>query len=204
VVKLIDYHLEDALYQLRQAEMGCHYLVVYPNTPTLRKIYSSYTKSQLEDNNELVVILPYYETTYAVRSILSQTIDVRKCVKEGSLLIIDSLQAYFYSGLGLTSFAKRLVEHAINSGMSGVSILADMGSFYLFNNDINNNNNTHSLLLEYESSLPLRFKDIKLKGFCLYHQEDFDNRFIVSEKEELLEHHYKNLMVNIQSQLLPP
>jgi hypothetical protein len=41
------------------------------------------------------------------------------------------------SSIGLASFAKRLVEHAINLAMSsgGVSILADMGSSYLFNNN---------------------------------------------------------------------
>ena len=37
---------------------------------TLRQIYSGYIKDQLEDN-EIVLILPYYETTEMVRSILS-------------------------------------------------------------------------------------------------------------------------------------
>jgi hypothetical protein len=69
---------------------------------TLRQIYSGYIKDQLEDN-EIVLILPYYETTEMVRSILSgvndnsiggSIIDVRKYEKEGSLVIIDSAKAY--------------------------------------------------------------------------------------------------------------
>jgi len=38
-----------------------------PDIQTLRKTYSRYVKSQLEDNNEIVLILPYYETANNVR-----------------------------------------------------------------------------------------------------------------------------------------
>jgi hypothetical protein len=63
----------------KQAEVGSHYLVIYPDMPTFRTIYSNYAKSELEeDSNELVVILPCYETTYGVRKILSEVLDVKK------------------------------------------------------------------------------------------------------------------------------
>ena len=84
---------------------------------TLRQIYSGYIKAQLEDNNEIVLILPYYETTEMVRSVLSgendnskggSIIDVRKYEKEGSLMIIDSVKAYFGSDTDLMSFIGRL------------------------------------------------------------------------------------------------
>ncbi|HEX7207516.1 MAG TPA: hypothetical protein VF233_04995 [Nitrososphaeraceae archaeon] len=55
---------------MRLSEYGVHYLVVYPDMNTLRRIYSYYTKMQLEDNNEIVLIVPYYETTEMVRSVL--------------------------------------------------------------------------------------------------------------------------------------
>src|SRR3712207_7809451 len=85
----------DILKQLRQAEYGAHYIIVYYDMMTLRQIYTGYIKSQLEYNNELVLILPYYETTETVRSVLSENhisnggniIDVRKYEKEGSLII---------------------------------------------------------------------------------------------------------------------
>ena len=74
---------------MRLSEYGVHYLVVYPDMITLRRIYSYYTKMQLEDNNEIVLIVPYYETTEMVRSVLSgenknnqgNIIDVRKYEK---------------------------------------------------------------------------------------------------------------------------
>jgi hypothetical protein len=78
---------------MRLSEYGVHCLVVYPDMNTLRRIYSYYTKKQLEDNNEIVLIVPYYETTEMVRSVLSgekennqgSIIDVRKYEKEALL-----------------------------------------------------------------------------------------------------------------------
>jgi hypothetical protein len=86
--------------------------MVYPDLMTLRGVYSHYTKMQLEHNNEIVLILPYYETTNMVRLTLSgettysengnnsfgySGMDVNKYEKEGSLIIMDSLKGYFPS-----------------------------------------------------------------------------------------------------------
>ena len=187
----------DVLKQLRQAEFGAHYIIVYYDMMTLRQIYSGYIKAQLEDNNEIVLILPYYETTEMVRSILSgendnsiegNIIDVRKYEKEGSLMIIDSVKAYFNSDTDLMSLVEKLAKQAQNSGKSGVSVIAELASFY-FPNGIDK-------LIEYEMSLPTSYDDnINLKGFCFYHQEDFDKRLSKQQKQKLLEHHGKNLMI---------
>jgi hypothetical protein len=40
-----------AINQLRQADYRDHYMIVYPDLTTLRKIYSRYIKFQLEENN---------------------------------------------------------------------------------------------------------------------------------------------------------
>jgi hypothetical protein len=182
--------------EIRLAEYGVHYLVIYPDMITLRRIYSYYAKMQLEDNNEIVLILPYYETTEMVRNVLSgedknnqgSTIDVRKYEKDGSLMIIDSVKAYFRSDTDLMSFIGRLSKQAQNSGKSGVSVIADLASFY-FHNGIDK-------LIEYEMSLPIKYdNNMKLKGYCLYHQEDFDRRLTKQQKQKLLEHHGKNLMI---------
>ena len=187
----------DVLKQLRQAEFGAHYIIVYYDMMTLRQIYSGYIKAQLEDNNEIVLILPYYETTEMVRSILSgendnsiegNIIDVRKYEKEGSLMIIDSVKAYFNSDTDLMSLVEKLAKQAQNSGKSGVSVIAELASFYFLNGI--------DKLIEYEMSLPTSYDDnIKLKGFCFYHQEDFDKRLSKEQKQNLLEHHGKNLTV---------
>jgi MEDS: MEthanogen/methylotroph, DcmR Sensory domain len=186
----------DAIFEeIRNTEYGVHYLVIYPDMITLRRFYSYYAKMQL-DNNEIVLILPYYETTEMVRNVLSgedkynqgSTIDVRKYEKEGSLMIIDSVKAYFRSDTDLMSFIGSLSKQAQNSGKSGVSVIADLASFY-FHNQIDK-------LIEYEMSLPTQYDDeMNLKGFCLYHQEDFDKRLSKQQKQKLLEHHGKNLMI---------
>jgi MEDS: MEthanogen/methylotroph, DcmR Sensory domain len=187
----------DVLKQLRQAEYGAHYIIVYYDLMTLRQIYLRYIKTQLEDNNELVLILPYYETTEKVRSVLSgennsgnggSIIDVRKYEKEGSLMIIDAAEAYFSSDTDLMSFVEKLAKQAQTSGKKGISVIADLASFYHFNRI--------DKLIEYEMSLPTKYDDnMKLKGFCFYHQEDFDRRLTEQQKQMLLEHHGKNLMV---------
>jgi MEDS: MEthanogen/methylotroph, DcmR Sensory domain len=188
---------DDLLKQLRQAEFGAHYIIVYHNMMTLRQIYSGYINAQLEDNNEIVLILPYYETTEMVRSVLSgendnskggSIIDVRKYEKEGSLIIIDSVKAYFGSDTDLMSFVEKLSKQAQNSGKNGISVIADLASFYFYNGI--------DKLIEYEMSLPTKYDDnMKLKGYCLYHQEDFDRRLTKQQKQKLLEHHGKNLMI---------
>jgi hypothetical protein len=86
------------------------------------------------------------------------------------------------------SFIGSLLKQAQNSGKSGVSVIADLASFY-FHNGIDK-------LIEYEMSLPTKYDDnMKLKGYCLYHQEDFDRRLTKQQKQKLLEHHGKNLMI---------
>ena len=181
---------------MRLSEYGVHYLVVYPNINTLRRIYSCYAKMQLEDNDGIVLIIPYYETTKTVRTVLSREnnnnksnlIDVRKYEKQGSLMIIDSVKAYFRSDIDLMSFLARLAKQAQTSGKNGISVISDLASFYY--------NDQSDKLIEYEMSLPTKYDDkMKLKGFCFYHQEDFDRRFTEQQKQMLLEHHGKNLMV---------
>ena len=193
---LINGNNNDVLKQLRQAEYGAHYIIVYYDMMTLRQLYTGYIKTQLEYNNELVLILPYYETTETVRSVLSENhssnegniIDVRKYEKEGSLMIIDSAEAYFSSDTDLMSYVARLAKQAQTSGRNGISVIADLASFYYFNR-INK-------LIEYEMSLPTKYDDkMKLKGFCFYHQEDFDRRLSKEEKQKLVEHHDKALRV---------
>jgi hypothetical protein len=179
---------------MRLAKYGVHYLVVYPDMNTLRRIYSYYTKMQLEDNNEIVLVIPYYESTEMVRSVLSgennqsNIFDVRIYEKQGSLVIIDSVKAYFRSDIDLMSFVEKLAKQAQSSGKNGISIIADLASFYY--------NEQSDKLIEYEMSLPKKYDDnMKLKGFCCYHQEDFDRRFTKEHKQMLLEHHGKNQMV---------
>jgi hypothetical protein len=195
---------------------GAHSLIIYPDLKTLGKIYSQYAKTQLEDCNEIVLICPYYETPDMVRFALSGTsidyaindrysgIDVSKYEREGSLIIIDSLRGYFSSddligsrsddipndGLDLPSYLDILLKQAERKRKSGVSVLSDLGSFYHYHHDTNNGN---SKLIEYESSLSKRFDGMTLKGFCLYHQKDFESRFSKKQQALLQNCHSQNI-----------
>jgi hypothetical protein len=211
----------EILEHLTNAEYGTHSILVYPNIETLREAYSRYAKKQLEDNNEIVLILPYYETANKVRKTLSGgfvslleegngkdadandtngnvIIGVGKYEKEGSLIIMDSVKGYFGSDNNyddnnndLMGLVKQLVKKAESLGKNGVSVIADLGSFYHYHH----NSKTADKLVEYELSLPSSYDGMKLKGFCIYHKEDLDKRFTEEEKQKLQDHHGKALMI---------
>ena len=57
--------------ELHESEFGAHFLVVYPDLVTFRETYSQYVKEAMKDN-EIVIILPFYETVNDVRRIMSE------------------------------------------------------------------------------------------------------------------------------------
>ena len=209
-----------ALDSLRKLPPGTHCLMVYPDLMTLRGIYSHYAKIQLEDSNQMVLILPYYETTDMVRLALSgrdvhdhngnnpfgySGMDTSKHEKDGSLIIMDSLEGYFPSGgqggvlnnndspkgdLDLMSYLEILLKQAERQKKNGVTVLSDMGSFYHHNNPDGN-----PTLVKYEQSLPEKFGAKNLKGFCLYHRKDFEKRLSQDQQAELLDCHSQNIML---------
>ena len=57
----------------------------------------------------------------------------------------------------------------------------------------------HKDLVDYELSLPTKYDDtVSMKGFCLYHQNDFD-RFSDEQKQKLIEHHGKAIKIEKQN-----
>jgi MEDS: MEthanogen/methylotroph, DcmR Sensory domain len=179
---------ETILENLKHVSKGSHYMVVYRDLLTLRKIYSEYVKKQIEEKKEIVLILPHYETPDMVRYVLSQMarVDVKEYEKQDCLLIIDSARIYFGSSIDIGSFVKSLVNYADQIGKNGVSVLADMGPFFHYNK--------LDKLIDYETSLPPRF-DIKAKGLCLYNRDDFNWRLTRKQRKKLLEHHGRELMI---------
>jgi hypothetical protein len=103
-------------------------------------------------------------------------------------VILDSVKGYFESNPDILSTFEMLAKRAETEkgGGGGCSVISDMGSFSFLNKD--------KELLEYEKSLPLRFSSMKCKGFCCYHQANFDN-LSKNQKEQLFEHHYKKLII---------
>ena len=184
-------HPLEVSQELKKSAFGAHFLVIYPNLSTLREMYSYYVKSALSDEgNEIVLVLPFLETVDNVRRILSDirtSIDVRKYEKEQSLLIMDSLKSYFGLQNGLIPFVRQTIEYANTSGKSGLSVLADMGSFFYYDKKDD--------LLQYEIALPFKYKNMNLKWFCVYHKLDFDRMLTGNERQILIEEHGKTLIL---------
>src|SRR5919108_505837 len=145
--------INDIVEQLHQSEFSAHHILIYSDIETLRKVYSSYTKRQLKDNNEIVVILPYYETTNKVREILSDGF--------GNIAKGDGKGKNDNTSSILMNFIQELLKRAETSGKNGVSVIADVSSFY-------HHVGQTQRLVEYELSLPSRFDGMKVKGFCIY------------------------------------
>jgi hypothetical protein len=102
--------VDDAISRMNSSSYGDHHILVYPDIESIREIYAAFAKTHLA-NNAIVVIFPYYEKTDAVRDALYEAgIDVRECEKNCSLVIVDSVKAYFHSEIDVRSMLKRIVE----------------------------------------------------------------------------------------------
>ena len=186
VQDLINCHVNDALDHMTKSEHGTHSLIIYPDLDTLREIYSNYVHKQIKENNEIVLVNPFYETTDSVRQILSERYDhgmddISKFEKEELLIIADALEEYL--GDQPLIYVKKSLENYAKMGKNGVSVLADLGAYP--------HKSMYNDLVDYELSLPTKY-DVQLKGFCLYHQKDFD-MLSDEQQQKLIEHHGKAL-----------
>lgn len=205
--------LREILSSLTRTIAGSHIIFVYPDLEILRQVYTNYIKNQL-DSNQIVLMVPYYETVNNVKAVLSRfrdkregKIDVDTHIEEGSLLILDSNEVFFNhktkgrqfdndtnltnNGGSLTSLMRMIQSHRRKIAKEGITILVDLGSFF--------SNANVGYLLKYEKSIPQFFKENTLKQVCLYHQRDFDSKFDNSTKAQLLDEHGKTvLMLNAQ------
>jgi hypothetical protein len=114
------------------------------------------------------------------------------------MIIEDITKIYFGSGHDFLFFLDILNKQKEKWGKNGISVIADMGIFFHFQNDTSKdvhfqNDTSKDALIKFESSLPVNF-DSNLKRFCNYHKRDFD-RLEEQEKQDLLEHHYREVKV---------
>jgi hypothetical protein len=180
--------------ELNQTEYGEHVMVIHPRVSALSKAYSHYTKNQLVNNNEIVLLFPYYETVDEVKKNLSSksngnggsSIDVQKHHNEGSLIIVDGVKAHFRSDLDIKSFIIELEKGAKSKGKNGVSIFVDMASHYHFGKADD--------VVDHELLLPSRYHNMNIKRFCIYHEKDFD-RLKEEQKQIVQKHHVKELLI---------
>jgi DcmR-like sensory protein len=183
---------DNILREMELADYGEHNLLIYPNLNVLTKVYSQYIKSRLQANMELVLFLSTYQSVNQVRYILKDKgLDIAQYERNGSLVILDSARGYFGPESDILLFLRILSKRAQNQGKDGCSVFADTGLFNLFGQQ--------AYVLKSEVLMPSKFDEsantLKLcKTFCIYHQSDF-NRFAEGDKESILGHHYRNLVI---------
>jgi hypothetical protein len=196
---------------------GEHGIVVYPNLQTFREIYTEYVKDQLvvrqeeekEENNDddyyqnnnnnglreqlqnprIILIATFYDTVNTVKHNLSAVgVDVQSLVDDGSLLIIDAFNGYHPDVAGVKKLVASLSERADREGRIGVSVIANMGFFFLYGGD-----GKATELISYEASLAPKTDGGNIRGFSCYHLGDYRN-LNDSQKKELQDHGQKKLL----------
>ena len=154
------------LEKIHQSHPHDHDVMIYPDLPTFRQVYSQATKEALE-RNEIVFLATTYDSFQKVVDSLTRVgVSVNKEAKEGNLVVLDAVKAYQIDIFGAFEFAKSLVMRAAKDGKTGVFNISDMGSFFLANRI--------PALVDYERSLKKKM-EIELKAVCSYHKSDFEN-----------------------------
>jgi hypothetical protein len=191
-VKSIKYQhrgVKEILNSLLNTPTGIHQIVVYPNIELLRETYFHYIKRLLEDNNEMVIFLPYHESVDSVKKILSSfstnsseddnnddrkgnnhkkgSIDVKRYTCNGSLVIIESQKIFSSIGETTTTINHQLDKYNNNNNN---------------NSTANNDNDSFSSLVRMSLS---HAKKLKKEGITIL----VDYGFIYEKKgfESLVE-----------------
>jgi hypothetical protein len=152
--------------KIRQSNFHDHDIIIYPDLPTFRQVYSQATKEALE-RNEIVFLATTYDSFQKVIDSLTQVgVSVNKEAKDGNLIILDAIKAYQIDVFGAYRFAQSLVMRAAKNGKAGVFNISDLGSFFVADRI--------PTLLGYERSIPKKM-DLEFKGICAYHEGDFAN-----------------------------
>jgi len=172
--------------QLLHVPIGHHYLILYPDLETMRKVYANYLKRQLKVQPDSVVLfLSYYATTDNVRLVLSSKgVQVKEREKNGSMIILDIMNVLHNPYFQVPDIEK-LRELARKTekqfGDKTIFIIADMSVF--------NHTKKASEVLEYEKTLHNDLKVERWKELCFYNKRDFEIMFTEDESKRLMEYH---------------
>jgi MEDS: MEthanogen/methylotroph, DcmR Sensory domain len=178
--------ISSIIEDIQRSDFQEHNLLIYPDLPSFRQIYSECTKRAL-DNNEIVFLATTYDSFDRIEDALrSKGISVDSEKKDGNLIIVDAVRAYQVDTYGAMKVGKRLAMRAAEGGKPGVFNLSDLGSFFL--------SERIDTLIEYEQSLPKKM-DFKFKAICSYHRGDF-GKLAEEQQEALLLGHNNVIGVN--------
>jgi hypothetical protein len=172
--------------RLLRVPPGHHYLILYPDIETMRKVYASYIKRQLEEQPESIVLfLSYYDTTDSVRNVLSSKgIRVKEREQTGSMIILDIMKVLdnpYFQVPDIEKLRELARKTEKQFGDKTIFIIADMSVF--------NHTKKASEILEYEKTLHKDLKVERWKELCLYNKRDFETMFTKDESNTLMEYH---------------
>ena len=168
-------NISSIIEDIRRSDFQEHNILIYPDLPSFRQIYSECTKQAL-DNNEIVFLATTYDSFDRIEDALRRKqISVEDEKKNGNLIIVDAFRAYQIDIDGAMNFAKDLIKRATQDGKEGVFNLSDMGSFFL--------SERIDRLVEYEQNVPKKM-DFKFKAICSYHRDNFG--MLTEEQQRVL------------------
>jgi hypothetical protein len=171
--------ISSIIEDIRRSDFQEHNILIYPDLPSFRQIYSECTKQAL-DNNEIVFLATTYDPFDRIEEALRRKqISVEDEKKNGNLIIVDAFRAYQIDINGAMNFAKDLIKRATQDGKEGVFNLSDMGSFFL--------SERIDRLVEYEQNVPKKM-DFKFKAICSYHRDNFGMLTEEQQRVLLLDH----------------
>ena len=142
----------------------------------------------------IILIATFYDTINAVKHNLSAVgVDVQGRIDDGSLLIVDAFNGYHPDMDGVKKIVASLSERAVREGRIGVSVIVNMGFFFLYGGD-----GKATELINYEASLAPKTDGGNVRGFSCYHLGDYRN-LNDSQKKELQGHGQKKLLTVTES-----
>ena len=198
--------VREVMKSLFQIPLSTHTILVYPNTHTLREIYTNYIDNSDHEASELFVMLPFYETIESVKNNLMynymSTRNYEYMRHKGSLVIQDASTIFEKDILSSTDYlSQRYAEppnivdflsevslHSKKINVNTISLWIDTGVFYNFGNGIDS-------LMNYERASPRIVANYPIKQICLYHQKDFENRLNKFEQIKTIDRHQKKLVM---------
>jgi hypothetical protein len=93
-----------------------------------------------------------------------------------------------YKPYRIVTLISSLIQSIQDSGMKGLCVIADMGSFYLLNRI--------DELVDYECSYAPKFdKRINVKAFCSHHGQEIKKALTVEQQTRIFDHHNRNLLL---------
>lgn len=187
---------------IKNTNYADHNLVIYPRLEQFEEFYIECCKDSILDRNEIFVLVTHYQPVSAVRKkmYLLAGIDTARYENDDTLVILDSAMAYQpsveqtgrYNVFNiLTSL---LMKHAQERDKKGITLLSDLGTFFL--------NKRIADLISHELWLRLlllgvsvpRGIDANIRSFCCYHKDDF-SVLQEEQRKRILQHHSNNLIL---------